>query len=588
MVMAMPGTMTSGGQSVSAALQARARELESAEYSSSFFDEYDDDDMGSEGEGAEDDSGDDFDETTLWEIASLLKTDSIPSKMSLFPPPIVTGEVVDDYLGDIPSDEEGEQAKGGGKIVIGLSEDQSRDSVLWQASPKTPGRGEHGAGLPHPDEGTWMKYGAAAPAPDGPRVKTRVAEIPVIESDSLWTPKAEEGDATPAWTFSGKLTMIPRPAEVTNTSNGRRYFAQGELWKQPAAATESASAQGLFTVDAKRRDYRTTSAEPAAKDLTRKPRPTEHKPLDKLVSTSMWTKSYNPKARFQQLSHGTWSPPRVYHSTESGRLFAVDRSRSDYRSTTLEPAAKAMARKPRPAEHKPLDELTSKTLWSAPVSKTRVQHWFTATPKLSRPKASESDWQSALSSAMKLSYPLHAHPHRGASPADWAAALDHAVSLSYGTVSKMHDSAVVHPVFLGSLTVTCPADAVHPAMIEVVGREIERQEEESRVRDRLAEQIRLLEEEKMFVARMAGEIYSQRVLPVDVEEEEMVPVKEESRIEMVTGSGSSGEKEKEEGEAEILAQIKAIEERGELDTFDGKVPDEKQESTQKPGVVFRY
>ena len=617
MVMAMPGTMTSGGQGVSAALQARARQLESAEYSSSFFDEYDDDDDDmdvSEDEGDEDeDSGDDFDETTLWEIASLLKTDSIPSKMSLFPPPIVTGEVVDDYLGDIPSDEEGEEENDGDEIVIGLSEEQSRKPMLWQAAPKTPRRGEHGAGLPHPDEGTWMKYGAAGAATtERRRVKTRVVEVSVIETESLWTPETKQADQPRTWTTGGKPTKIPGPAQVKSASRNREYHAHGGLWHQSTSKARSAPSHGLFNVDPTRSDYRTTSAEPAAKNMSRKPRLAEHRPLDKLVSTGMWTKTANYKAaRFQQLSHGMWSPPRAHQSFDSAGLFRRDRSRSDYRTTTLEPAAKTTTRKPRATEHKPLDNLTSTTLWSAPSRRPQQQSWLlTAHPsKLRRPHVSQSDWAAALASAVNSSYPspsLSSSYRQASSPAEWAAALAEAEALSYpprfnpstthpvffapesqaaATVAKGYtrDVGAVHPAFFGSVAVASPVRAAE----RMEGKEEE--EEEARESDALAEQIRLLEEEKMFVARVAGEIYSQRVMPVEEEEEEKEVARqnEEEKVEELKRSKSK--REKEERRAQILAQIRAIEEGGELDTFGGKGRDqEEQGSVRKSGVVLRY
>ena len=615
MVMAMPGTMTSGGQGVSAALQARARQLESAEYSSSFFDEYDDDDEdmgGSEDEEEDEDSGDDFDETTLWEIASLLKTDSIPSKMSLFPPPIVTGEVVDDYLGDIPSDGEGEEVDGGDEIVIGLSEEQRKEAALWQAAPKTPGRGDHGDGLPHPDEGTWMKYGAAAAVDEPRRVKTRVVEVSVIETDSLWTPKAKQADQPRAWTAGGKPTKIPGPAQAKTASRDRAYHAHGGLWHQPTSKTRSAPSQGLFKVDPTRSDYRTTSAEPAAKNMSRKPRPAEHKPLDRLVSTGMWTKTANhhKAARFQHLSHGMWSPPRApHHSSPSavGLFTRGDRSRSDYRTTSLEPAAAktTTARKPRPTEHtKPLDTLTSTTLWTAP-SRRAPQVWLTATKLRRPPHVSRSDWAAALASALKSSYPSPSpsdRQHPSSQPADWAAALAEAMALSYPPAL---DPSTTHPVFFTSSSAevgyTRDVGAVHPAAFvgglpgefrdaaTVATKEEEREEE----RDVLAEQIRLLEEEKMFVARMAGEIYSQRVMPVEEEVQEEVKeevkdmVGEEEELEEMKRSRSK--REKEERRAQILAQIRAIEEGGELDTFGGKGRDvEEQGSVRKSGVVLRY
>ncbi|KAB5583278.1 hypothetical protein GE09DRAFT_1078292 [Coniochaeta sp. 2T2.1] len=607
MMMAMPGTMTSGGgqqSAISAALQARARELESAEYSSSFFDEYDEEtdgmDVSAEEEDDEveyeEDSGDDFDETTLWEIASLLKSDSIPSKNSLFPPPLMNvGDVVEDYMNDIPSDYEGEEEDD--EIVIGLMEEEEEEkprveaSVLWTGGPKTSGRGEHEVGLPHPDVGTWMKYGAAA-VDEVKRVKKRTVEVSVIESDGLWTPEAKDDNSAVDWT---KASKIPRPSDGKHARKHRKG-----LWNK-AEPTRPSTSHGLYKLDPKRSDYRTTSAEPAAKNMSRKPRPAEHKPLDRLVSTSMWTKTGNSKARFQQMSHGMWSPPRVHQHIESNGLFTVNHARTDYSTTSAPPAAKDMPRKPRVAEYKPLEKLTSTSLWSAKHRVSKQLNWLSTTSKFTRPSTSKADWSAALNSAVKASYPSsRAYPHRGATAEDWSSALDKALSLSYPLPTDTFFSA---------------PSASPPTTLDPL----------------LAEQIRQLEEEKMFVARMAGQMYQQRVLP---EEEEEVVIEASGEVEVVLVQESSRKagpvdtraeearreeerekelreaeervqqarreeeektarrREKEERRVQILAQIKAIEEGAELDGFGGRVKREEEEkevgNRKSTGVVLRY
>lgn len=71
---------------------------ELVEYSSSFFDDYDEEyDLDSITN-----SDDEFDETTLWDIASLLNSTNIPSKNSLLPPP----RIIEDYDDTDDSDQE--------------------------------------------------------------------------------------------------------------------------------------------------------------------------------------------------------------------------------------------------------------------------------------------------------------------------------------------------------------------------------------------------------------------------------------------------------------------------------------------------
>jgi hypothetical protein len=62
------------------------------EYSSTFFDEYGE----ICGDGSDGTSDDDFDETTLWEIANLLHSQDVPSRNSLLPPP----RIIEDYDDD--------------------------------------------------------------------------------------------------------------------------------------------------------------------------------------------------------------------------------------------------------------------------------------------------------------------------------------------------------------------------------------------------------------------------------------------------------------------------------------------------------
>ncbi|KAH8808504.1 hypothetical protein F5884DRAFT_792462 [Xylogone sp. PMI_703] len=95
---------------IASRLNARSMELEpegEMEYSSSFFDDYDEEDADLD-QYAASESDDDFDETTLWEIASLLKTTELPSKDSL----IYSGrsiDVIEDYDYESGSDYEKER-----------------------------------------------------------------------------------------------------------------------------------------------------------------------------------------------------------------------------------------------------------------------------------------------------------------------------------------------------------------------------------------------------------------------------------------------------------------------------------------------
>ncbi|ORY61346.1 uncharacterized protein BCR38DRAFT_411227 [Pseudomassariella vexata] len=203
--MAMPGTMTSGAPRMSATLEARARQIEADEYSSSFYDDYDE-----EAEGGnfdefdyEDSEADDFDETTLWEIASLLKTD-ISSNNSLLSAPL-SNYGLQQYMDQIRSDDDDEPNE------MALDSDDISDErdatdfdimveepiptiavspttdgpTLWVAKETT--ELPHSKGLPQPDEAVWQSYIPAGA--EIVRSQARVDDIVPIESTQLWTPR---------------------------------------------------------------------------------------------------------------------------------------------------------------------------------------------------------------------------------------------------------------------------------------------------------------------------------------------------------------------------------------------------------------
>ncbi|KAK3303338.1 uncharacterized protein B0T15DRAFT_402216 [Chaetomium strumarium] len=270
MFMAMPGTMTSGGPSLGAA--AFKPPEPASGYSSSFFDDYDDEEdddpiLDSDEEDGSDDDG--FDETTLWEIASLLKTDSVPSLRS--------DSVLDDYaeddseLSSNDDDDNGESPRE--QIVIGLAEprellleqQQQRDSATIESS-------------------TLLMLGEAlearkSPSPSPSKPDARVVGLPANPKASLdaQVPRAEA-----------------EPSPMQDRSSGveaRSKQPSAGLWLPPWRADEPSSptSGGLFVPGPNRSGYRGTSAEPAAKYIPRRPRPAQQSRLDRLSSRELWT-----------------------------------------------------------------------------------------------------------------------------------------------------------------------------------------------------------------------------------------------------------------------------------------------------------
>lgn len=504
---AMPGTMSTGG--IRPSFESRSRELEQAEYSSSFFDEYEDDDD-SDSMGSESDDG--FDETTLFEIASLLKASNVPSTNSFFgssrdsrdsgdslldqymteeqrngepqaeeqrnlkavaeeteglqlmPSSLASQQLPSLWEDDLSDDEEERGAHGKGlpqpqdwhrydkttetvrakprlsqqpasvdsdnlwahqplktrtskspmwtppdsptakssssenasqeeftsrsesSELSSTEEDASPEasassSPLWQAQ-EQPQRGEHGVGLPHPQD--WTNYdGVQSTA----RAKPRQAEPAVIESVNLWAAEEPESPAVPAKIWSPK----PKSAPVTrDASPARETVRQVKevsklLWSAPSSPNHLMDG-GLFAVNSGRTDFRTTSQSPAAVQMDRKAQSPAKQALDRLTSTTLWTFTMTNEAQRNWLAvHAAspssskrllWSAPASPKEDAVSGLFDAKSTRSDFRTTSQTPAALEGARKARAPELKSLDRLTSTALWASVSTASNERNWL--------------------------------------------------------------------------------------------------------------------------------------------------------------------------------------------------------------------
>lgn len=226
--MAMPGTMSTGSSNVRSALDVRSRQLEESEYSSSFFDDYDDDDEDGNSDDSSEmgsDSDDEFDETTLFEIASLLQAsrDDMPSTNSIFGP---SRDPVDSVLADYGFEQEQSDESARQTMLLSIGEEVERlqempspttrrPESLWVTS-ETEERGAHGKGLPQPDD--WHTYEETTQTI---RSKPRFSEQPApVASDNLWVLPPVENNASksPMWT----------PPESPKPSSSASESAQAE------------------------------------------------------------------------------------------------------------------------------------------------------------------------------------------------------------------------------------------------------------------------------------------------------------------------------------------------------------------------
>ncbi|TVY14874.1 hypothetical protein LARI1_G007131, partial [Lachnellula arida] len=374
------------GPVINTKLDARSHQLEpDSEYSTSFFDEYDeehDDDPDPE-------SDDDFDETTLWEIASLLKSRDVPSRDSLLPSSQTESR---DIIEDYDDDSENEFDSDSEDQEVGFDESQTRGNIVsatkFPIQPLVPAPREVSQlwssglisdvpaktiGLPQPEEAVWRSLISAE---DDLRSKTRVSEtLPELVTSNLWTaPPSETSILTANSMWSMRSTL-------ESQASARKEF----MWQASLEKTEL-STLGLFNASNDQVMMRTTKAEPAAINMLRKPRSSAgHLPI--ISSRTLWSRSLSPKQQTEWTSKPAtarrssvkptlmWAPGTIKATESDMGLFDVSIARSDYRSTTLMPAAINITRKPR-IIHAPLSKLATTKLWRAEDGSCPEHHWI--------------------------------------------------------------------------------------------------------------------------------------------------------------------------------------------------------------------
>ncbi|OLN85082.1 hypothetical protein CCHL11_06252 [Colletotrichum chlorophyti] len=407
MLMAMPGTMSTGGQAIRAALEARAKQIEAQEYSSSFFDDYDeeeeDDDVVSDID-EDDESDDGFDETTLWEIASLLRSDQVPSKNSLLPQPIAyrpesaaeeeeytPEESSSEYASEDEKMEDEEDTKHDSMVITMAANDlpapSAPVSLLWTAKPKHFVSTRKAPGLPQPDARTWRGYTAAVDAP--PRVQGRLPEPAVIHSTTLW----RRSVAKPVASKLSNSLLWSKPQK------GPRERRTPALWAALPAVVYT-EPEGLFEPGHKRVCFRTTSAAPIGLNMPSAVRVTEET-LPQLTSTSLWT------AIPTTLQARNWI---------SLAAVAPEAAMSGHSTPTLDTASTRSDMEEAVSDFEPLPDV--------PVQK--VPWWDSSRPEAPAPVEADREGKSVFEpEQMPPSQPLR---RNAASPEAWKTALDEAMA----------------------------------------------------------------------------------------------------------------------------------------------------------------
>ncbi|CAG8950735.1 hypothetical protein HYFRA_00002946 [Hymenoscyphus fraxineus] len=306
------------GPVLNPSLQARSEELEPNldDYSASFFDDCDfDSEEDSDLDYAE--SDDEFDETTLWEIASLLNSSDVPSKNSLLPASVYKAPEKMTKTDNEKSNLDEGRDHGEVTIVRPLST-PSRPSLLWTGE-----RNDAVAaliGLPQPRESDWLSL--IVSTGEIVRSKPRVLDtLPIIESTELWSASVSSETATSSWSMWQAVTTKASPSRAT-------------MWS-PVSEVSEVAPVGLFSVKAPTA-IRTTAMLPAALTMTRKSRPTIMS-LSPLASSKLWSDSLVTESEHDWISESSVRPesPSGYSTATSGQTSPASDSSSIKSNSTM-------------------------------------------------------------------------------------------------------------------------------------------------------------------------------------------------------------------------------------------------------------
>ncbi|KAJ6788096.1 hypothetical protein PWT90_05049 [Aphanocladium album] len=367
--------------------------LSSQVYPASFFDHYDDDDLpapdsdGSNG-GYSDEEDEAFDETTLWEIANLLRTSEIPSRDSLFPsseeyrPPSRAGFVSADEttvlaVRHLPTADLEESTLGSKDKA--LSPLPIFNASVWKFK-KMFATVTRSAGLVQPDEKTWRRY--LGTQSETLRSAPRMSEPDTITSTSLWAPTPKKVDAI-AETASFGLWQPPKSVSSTPAST----VPSTPSLASPSSPTESSISElstsakatqsyGLWTPPTPvvrvylglPQDEEEWSRYTAKKIQSSRPKP-RPSVQDAIRSTTLWTSSKPsvtapaPAPKTVAVSQPLWTKPAALPAEQTEGLWSASHIRHVYKTTDMRPAALDTVRKLR-IDYRPLATLRSASLWS--------------------------------------------------------------------------------------------------------------------------------------------------------------------------------------------------------------------------------
>ncbi|KAK5626461.1 hypothetical protein RRF57_002176 [Xylaria bambusicola] len=368
--MPMPGTMSTRNPIDNAVLSARMSEFQADEYSSSFFDDFEESDNFSDLSG---DGDDEFDETTLWEIASLLRTNRVPYKNSSLPMPLqsssstTASELVEEYIADMPSDYEDESET---EFEVSVSDEgplpckehktrkHVEKSLLWSADHISEGN-LPGFGLPQPEDWSW-RWNKLTTGPENMiRSRSRTDDSLSIVSTKLWAPiakKTRNPNLSLLWaasTDNDKLDEVPSPIMSVQTQHHA-----SRMWAKPETASRSAAQYNSSLPEPDARVWQQLLSETNVVKRS-KSRMEITPPI--INSSMLWSQSKATDAKM------LWTAPPISPEFENRALFRPGASKSSYRTTTEPPAALWLFKRHYRLNSIAMEPLQSDTLWSPKI-----------------------------------------------------------------------------------------------------------------------------------------------------------------------------------------------------------------------------
>ncbi|KAI1272067.1 hypothetical protein F5Y07DRAFT_312834 [Xylaria sp. FL0933] len=366
------GTMTTGNPVDNAIVNAEPIDLGTEEYSSSFFDDYDEGDNFSDFSGGGDDE---FDETTLWEIASLLQTDQIPSKNSLLLMPLqsspsINASVVEDYMTDIGSDDEDgnegmAEVSASPKHIMRAEEQKTLADyarpLLW--TPQHNSRA-HVQVLGLPQQESWnLSYNEHTTAlPDRVRAQSRVDDPVRIQSTKLWSPILKEAGSRNQsflWAASTKISELQETHRFMQPAQTQRQAPT--LWSKSRTVKSSTTQRSLSSFSLPEPEAQAWQQLVSQTSTVKRSKPRMDRSLPSVSSSMLWSRSKTTD------STKLWTPPAKFPTSEDNASFRPGASTSSYRTTTSPPAALLLSRRMIRHVYASLEPLESATLWSLEV-----------------------------------------------------------------------------------------------------------------------------------------------------------------------------------------------------------------------------